>query len=174
MASKKTYHRKSRPARGIPFIALVPSPGWERNARMALENPRTPPELRAQIERYLDNPIREALKDQAARERVFNELLDDAERKEQRRVKAGTENLRRQNADLKDEADTRVVDAFNRWCAGRSAVLADLTAAEKLRKYRVVAKPSQRDSRRLGALLKAGRLDEKVCTGESRPPKNRP
>jgi hypothetical protein len=160
MSKKTAKPQKSRPAKGIPFIAVVHSPGWERNARAALDDPRTDPELRAQIKRYLDNPTGEALKDQACREKVFNDLLDDVERKAQPRVKAGTENFKRRNTERKDEADKKVREVFASWCdhASRQKALANLTAEEKLKKYRKVAKPSQRDSRRLGELLKAGKL----------------
>jgi hypothetical protein len=53
-----------RKKRGIPFIALW-SHGGERNARMALRDPTTPPELRAELERYLADPYAAAAQDQA-------------------------------------------------------------------------------------------------------------
>ncbi len=70
---------KKRPARkrsgGIPFAALFTNDGGERNALMALYsnpfappelreyNSHTPPALRAELERYLANPLRAAVDD---------------------------------------------------------------------------------------------------------------
>jgi hypothetical protein len=58
------------PAKGsIPFLALLGdgSPAaraaFERNARLELKNPNTSPELRAELQRYLDNPIAAATAD---------------------------------------------------------------------------------------------------------------
>jgi hypothetical protein len=74
-----------------------------------------------------------------------------------RSVQRGGENLKLENMSRRDEADAKARSAFDRWCA-RNHVLAGLTTAEKLRKYRRVARLKERDSRRLGALLKSGRL----------------
>ena len=73
-------------------------------------------------------------------------------------VKSGGENLKRENAGRKSDADAKVRNAFAQWCGRNRTVLAGLATAEKLIKYRHVTRLSQRDARRLGALLKAGRL----------------
>lgn len=80
--------------------------------------------------------------------------------KGQRRDQAGAKNLKRRNDALQDQADVKARNAFNRWCEDprRSGALLGLSTAEKLRKYRKIGRPKDRNSRRLGALLKSGRL----------------
>jgi hypothetical protein len=47
--------------RGIPFIGLMDD---IRNAQLAADDPKTPPELRAELKRYLANPFHAAAADQ--------------------------------------------------------------------------------------------------------------
>jgi hypothetical protein len=75
-----------------------------------------------------------------------------------RSVKSGSEKLKQKNSRRKSEADAKAREAFTKWCTRTRAVLVGLTTAQKLAKYRRAMRLSQRDGRRLGALLKAGRL----------------
>jgi hypothetical protein len=55
--------KKKRGGR-IPFVAMAADPGFQRNARMALEHPETlQPGLRETLERYLANPLKAAAQD---------------------------------------------------------------------------------------------------------------
>jgi hypothetical protein len=55
--------KKKRGGR-IPFVAMATDPGFQRNARMALEHPeRLRPGLREVLERYLANPLKAAAED---------------------------------------------------------------------------------------------------------------
>ncbi|HEY4215006.1 MAG TPA: hypothetical protein VGM84_26250 [Steroidobacteraceae bacterium] len=58
-------------AQSIPFIGLLGSDDELRNARMALRDPKTTPELRAELKRYLADPFHAAAVDQ-------QKLLTDA------------------------------------------------------------------------------------------------
>ena len=59
-----------KPARksAIPFVSLFG--GDQRNVLMALKDPKTPPELRAELQRYLDSPLKAATDD-------MQQLLDE-------------------------------------------------------------------------------------------------
>ncbi len=55
--------KKKRGGR-IPFVAIAADPGFQRNARRALEHPETlRPGLREVLERYLTNPLKAAAED---------------------------------------------------------------------------------------------------------------
>jgi hypothetical protein len=150
-ASGEAMKSKKAPKRGRPLMiadllreeAKIPLKhgGPFRNVRRALDGTSA------------DNPkLRKILSEELT---AFTATLFD---KQQRRDEAGTENLKQKNSARRDEADNKARDAFEHWCAKLSKVLAGLTVAEKLRKYRKVTRLRQRDSRRLSALLKAGRL----------------
>ena len=158
--AKPPKQPKKRPATGIPFGNAVRAPGWERNARLELAYPNGDPDLKAQIKRYLADPLGETLKDAATRERLHVEFLDSETQKNQRRDAAGAGNLARRRSALKDSADVKAVTAFNAWCADqrRRTVVAPLNTKEKLRRYFSVAKTPDRVRRRLRALQKAGKL----------------
>ena len=66
---KKAARRALVAGKAIPLGELFRrSAGGERNARLALADPKTPPELRAELERYLADPVGAVL-DDGAKER---------------------------------------------------------------------------------------------------------
>jgi hypothetical protein len=152
MSKKAPKAPKRRPAKGIPFVALVGSPGWERNARLALESPRTDPALRAQLERYLANPFRAAAQDQEARDRAYNDLLDG-------RVKVGTDNLARHAQQQSSKWDAEALKAVEAWRNDpvRCGRLSGLSQADVIQRY-LKQRPPRRQGNRLRAMLKDGRI----------------
>lgn len=152
---------KVRPAKAIPFIAVVGEQGsrtragFDRNADMALANPQCDPELRAQITRYRADPIGEQLKDQAARERAYDELLDNAVH----HTNVGRENLARHAQEQSRQADAKALEAVKAWCNDpvRSSRCSVLSLTDNVSRYLNSANPTRRQADRLKAMLKGGR-----------------
>jgi hypothetical protein len=62
---------EKKPPTGIPFGALFVGEGARDRAQQAYDNPRTPPELRAELARYLADPLHATVIDQEKRERAL-------------------------------------------------------------------------------------------------------
>jgi hypothetical protein len=73
---------------------------------------------------------------------------------------AGRANRAEQNAQRRSRADAAAVQAFENWCLSpsRQSQLSKLSATQRLQKYLKVARPPERQGKRLRAMLKDGRI----------------
>ncbi len=154
---------KGRPAKAIPFIAVVGErgsrarAGFDRNADLALANSDCNPELRTQIMRYRADPIGEHLKDLAIRERIYDELLDNAVH----HTSVGKENLARHTQEQSRKADAKALEAVSAWRNDpvRHDRLSNLSLVEVIERYlKQRVKPPRRQADRLRIMLSDGRV----------------
>jgi hypothetical protein len=125
--------------RGIPFVAVF-SHGGERNARLALKDPTTPPDLRAELERYLADPFAAAAADQArllaeadARSNPGKGRKPGVKNKAASRIESQFDNLLRKNPDCSAEEIRTLKGSKSIRAMGKSTVARHWKAAKKRR-----------------------------------------
>jgi hypothetical protein len=113
-------------------------------------------EQRADLERYLANPIRAGVQDAAGREEMLSELLDDR----QHAVDVGTENLNKAAKKQSRKEDAKALRAVKNWRSDpvRRSLFLKAARAEAVRRYLKQAQPPRRQAGRLKAMLESGRI----------------